>query len=404
MVAPPIERVPPTAYGGTERVVQELTDELVRRGHEMTLFASGDSETRADLVPTVDAALRPAGFGGDASPYFLATLQAVIDRANEFDLIHSHLEWWSLPLARTSPRPVVSTFHGRLDLPWSRALLADPPAGLVAISRSQASAHPDVPWTIIHHGLTLDRAPFEERRSDAFCFVGRIDPEKGPLDAIEVAKRTGRPLRIAAKVGTTPDQRAYYESVFLPALGAAGRDVEFLGEVLAADRDRLFAESYATLMPGAWPEPFGLVTIESLACGTPILARRAGALPEIVREGVDGFFGDDVTAMAFHADAIARLDRRAIRERVIDRFSAPRMTDRYEELYARRLGSPLGAASPAQRVIPADEPLERTAEPVSITSSGPLRRTPARGEQPPLTVLSRPPIARPTGRDRTTPA
>ena len=157
---------------------------------------------------------------------------------------------------------------------------------------------------------------------------------------MEVAREAGRHLRIAAKVGNKPHQRDYFENVFQPALKAAGPSVEYLGELEPGDRDRLFAESYATLMPGSWPEPFGLVCIESLACGTPVLARRVGGLPEIIREGVDGFFGDDAIAMAFYADRVATLDRAAIRERVIDHFSAARMTDRYLELYARMAGLP----------------------------------------------------------------
>jgi glycosyltransferase involved in cell wall biosynthesis len=368
-VAPPIERVPPIGYGGTERIVHELTSELVRRGHDVTTFASGDSEIPGRLVPTIGRAMRPAGDGGDPSGWFMVTIEALLDRIDDFDLVHSHLEWWSIPLARISPIPVVSTFHGRLDLPWSESLLARARDGIVAISRSQASAHPQVPWTVIHNGLALDGAPFQEQRSDALCFVGRVDPEKGIIDAIELAQAIGRPLRIAAKIGTLPGQRAYYEDVFSPALARAGSSVEFLGEVAGPERDRLFADSYATLMPGAWPEPFGLVAIESLACGTPILARRVGALPEIIRDGVDGFFGDDVAALAFQADRIASLDRAAIRERVLDQFSAARMTDRYEELYARML---------ARRVNAADV----VRPPIEV--------------QPSLSVVARPSIARPS--------
>ncbi|MEZ0239934.1 MAG: glycosyltransferase family 4 protein [Chloroflexota bacterium] len=351
-VAPPIERVPPDGYGGTERIVHELTTELVRRGHDVTLFASGDSVSPGPLVPTIDRAMRPAGDGGDASGWFMVTIEALLDRIDEFDLVHSHLEWWSIPLTRVSPIPVVSTFHGRLDLPWSESLLARAREGVVAISRSQASAHPRVPWTVIHNGLSLEDAPFNEQPGDDLCFVGRVDPEKGILEAIEIAAVVGRRLRIAAKIGTLPEQLVYYEEVFKPALEKAGSSVEFLGELAGPERDRLFAESYATLMPGAWPEPFGLVAIESLACGTPILARRVGGLPEIIRDGVDGFFGDDVAALAFQAERIATLDRRAIRERVLEQFSAVRMTDRYEELYARMLGSrPALPATPNVSVL-----------------------------------------------------
>ncbi|MGK2851651.1 MAG: glycosyltransferase family 4 protein [Candidatus Limnocylindrales bacterium] len=338
-VAPPMERVPPLAYGGTERIVHGLVVELDRRGHDVTTFASGDSDVPGRLIATVPEALRPAGYVGDPLPWFHLTMREVVDRAAEFDLIHSHLEWSSLLLARVSPIPVVATFHGRLDLPWAEALLRDAPRGLVAISENQASTHPDVPWeAIVHNGLRLDDAPFERRRGDALCFVGRVAPEKGIVEAIEIARLAGRPLRIAAKVAPGGTERAYYDEVFKPALDAAGSDVEFLGELEQSERDQLFAESYASLMPGAWPEPFGLVAIEALATGTPVVARRIGALPEIIREGVDGFFGDDVTAMAFMLDRVADLDRAAIRKSVLDRFSAERMTDGYEAVYRQILG------------------------------------------------------------------
>jgi glycosyltransferase involved in cell wall biosynthesis len=334
--APPLERVPPHAYGGTERVVHELVRELVSRGHEVTTFASGDSDVPGRLVPTIEAALRPAGFGGDPSPWYLATILSVLERARDFDVIHSHLEWYSTILSKVSPVPVVTTFHGRLDYPWARDLLIRGEGSYVAISHAQAATHPEIPWAgVVHNGLRLVRAPFERRRGEALCFVGRVAPEKGILDAIEIARRSGRRLRIAAKIGTVPHEKAYYEDVFVPALAAAGDQVDFLGEVSGEDRDRLFAESYATLMPGSWPEPFGLVAIESLACGTPLIARPAGALPEIVRPGRDGFFGDDVAGMAFFVDRVADLDRADIRESVIERFSSARMADEYEAIYER---------------------------------------------------------------------
>ena len=342
-VAPPMERVPPRAYGGTERVVFELVKELDRRGHEVTTFASGDSEIPGRHIVTVPEALRPAGYTGDSLPYFNLTLLSVLDRIDEFDLIHSHLEWVSTLLARVVPIPVIATFHGRLDLPWANETLANAPAGLglVAISQNQASAHPDVEWAgIVHNGLTLDDSPFERRRGEGLCFVGRVAPEKGILEAIEIAKLSGRPLRIAAKVGPLPPERTYYDEVFKPALAAAGSQVEYLGEVEQAERDQLFAESYAALMPGSWPEPFGLVAIEALACGTPVVTRRVGALPEIIREGIDGYFGDDVTEMAFKLDLVGELDRTAISRSVRERFSATRMTDAYEAIYRTALAGP----------------------------------------------------------------
>lgn len=374
-VAPPMERVPPLAYGGTERIVHGLVVELDRRGHDVTTFASGDSEVPGRLIATVPEALRPAGYVGDPLPWFHLTMREVVDRAAEFDIIHSHLEWSSLLLARVSPIPVVATFHGRLDLPWAEALLRDAPRGLVAISENQASTHPDVPWeAVVHNGLRLDDAPFERRRGDALCFVGRVAQEKGIVEAIEIAKLAGRPLRIAAKVAPGGTERAYYDEVFKPALDAAGTDVEFLGELEQSERDQLFAESYASLMPGAWPEPFGLVAIEALATGTPVVARRIGALPEIIREGVDGFFGDDVTAMAFMLDRVADLDRAAIRASVLDRFSAERMTDGYEAVYRQILGesdaddgttepaADTASESGADHVIPADRLSARRAD------------------------------------------
>jgi glycosyltransferase involved in cell wall biosynthesis len=345
-VAPPFERVPPRAYGGTERIVHGLVTELDRRGHEVTTFASGDSVVPGRHIETVPQALRPLGYGGDSLPYMQLTLHEVLARATEFDVIHSHMEWASLLLARVSPVPVISTFHGRLDLPYADAMFRDPPAGLVAISENQASTHPDVPWAaVVHNGLRLTESPFGTQRTDALCFVGRVAPEKGIVEAIDIALEAGRPLRIAAKAGPTATEREYFDTVFQPALKAAGRSVEFLGELDQADRDELFAHSHATLMPGSWPEPFGLVLIESLACGTPVIARRIGALPEILRDGIDGFFGDDVTAMAFKVDRVVDLDRRGIRKSVLDRFSVERMTDRYLAVYRARLEAPEAGAT-----------------------------------------------------------
>ena len=356
-VAPPLERVPPRAYGGTERIVHGLVTELDRRGHEVTTFASGDSVVPGRHIETVPEALRPAGYTGDTLPYMQRTLHEVLARASEFDLIHSHLEWMSLLLARVTDVPVVTTFHGRLDLPWADALFRDPPRGLVAISQNQADTHPDVPWeAVVHNGLRLDSAPFGKRRSDALCFVGRVAEEKGIVDAIEIAQAAGRPLRIAATVAPGGPERAYFDVVFEPALKRAGSDVEFLGELEQEDRDKLFADSYASLMPGSWPEPFGLVAIEALACGTPIVARRIGALPEIIRDGIDGFFGDDVTAMAFKVDRVGELDRAAIRVSVLERFSVEQMTDRYEAVYRKLLRDAGGASGNGDAGTDGDDP------------------------------------------------
>ena len=337
-VAPPVEPVPPPGYGGTERIIGELVTGLVARDHDVTLFASGDSTARATrLIPTIPESLRSIGESADSMPYTVTTMLDVLRRAGEFDIIHAHLDWAGLLLARVSPVPVVLTFHGRLDQPWAAAAFATAPAGLVSISTAQAGSQPDVPWAaVIHNGLDLTGAPFEAEPGDGLCFVGRIAPEKGVIDAIEVARLTGRTLRIAAKEGWTPAERAYHDDVFVPALRRA--DVEYLGELSVADRDRLYAESCAMLMPGSWPEPFGLVAIESLACGTPVIARPTGALPEIIRDGIDGFLADVVTSLADGVESVGRLDRRAIRASVLERFSADRMTDAYVALYRTMIG------------------------------------------------------------------
>ena len=389
-VAPPVERVPPRGYGGTERIVHELVLGLLRRGHDVTTFASADSDVPGRHVATVAEALRPAGIEIEQSPYFVNTLTAVLDHAAEFDVIHAHLEWYTALLARVAPVPVVGTFHGRLDLPWYRVNLAEPRLHRVAISESQAAVHPDLDWTVVHNGLTLADAPFDLKRGDGLAFVGRVEPEKGILDAIEIARLAGRPLRIAAKIGTQPDQRAYHEDVFLPALEKAGRDVEFLGEITGDERDRLLAESHASLMPGTWPEPFGLSAIESLACGTPVIASRVGALPEIIRHGVDGFFGDDVTQMAFVLDLVDGLDRAAIRTSVLERFSASRMVDGYEALYERVLGDRRLERDPDGRqasMQPGAQP------PVALRWSRPdirAPREPATGARPGFRMGTRP--------------
>ncbi len=335
-VAPPMETVPPSGYGGTERIVAELIDELTRRGHVVTLFASGDSTARCELVPTVPAALRPLGFTGDLTGYVAATIAQVRHRQADFDVIHAHLEWANLLLMRAVTTPTVATFHGRLDHPWATDALMDPPPGLVAISRSHAETHPEVPWAgVVYNGLSLEGAPFERERTDALCFVGRIAPEKGVVDAIEIARLSGRPLRIVAKLGPTAVEQEYAEEVFKQA--KAGADVEFLGELSGSERDEVLASSYAMLMPGTWPEPFGLVAIEAMACGTPVVARRTGALPEIVRDGIDGFLGDDPANLAFLLERVDDLDRGRIRADVLGRFSAGRMVDGYLDVYRRRL-------------------------------------------------------------------
>ena len=335
-VAGPFEPVPPRGYGGTERVIDALVRELIDRGHDVTTYAAADSVVPGRLIATVPEALRHAGFDDDGSGYLLETAMRVLDDASQFDIIHSHVEWSSLFLSRATTTPTAFTFHGRLDRPWVTGLLQRTRGSLVAISEHQASTHPDIDWAaVVHNGLDLTSSPWRREGGQDLCFVGRVAPEKGVIDAVEVASRAGRHLRIAAKMGPLPEERDYFENVFKPAI--KGRDVEFLGELSSDERGQLVSESLASLVTGVWPEPFGLVVIESLAAGTPVLGRRVGALPEIIREGVDGFFGDDPEYLAFLVDRVGALDRKAIRESVVDRFSARRMADGYEEVYVRAI-------------------------------------------------------------------
>ena len=336
LVAPPAEAVPPARYGGTERIVYELAVELHGRGHQVTLFASGDSAVPCELVPTAPSALRPLGQDDDWDGWTQFTMNEVLQRSRTFDIIHSHLDWAGVLLSNATRTPTVCTFHGRLDRPFAADLLAQAKPGLVAISRNQASMHPEIPWAgVVHHGLTFDETPFNADRDDSLVFVGRICEEKGIVDAIEVARLTGRRLRIVAKIGPTASEQAYAEEIFKPALKRA--DTEFLGELTGRERDQVVSGSHALLMPGAWPEPFGLTAIEAMACGTPVIARRVGALPELVRHGVDGFLGDDTMQMAFLVDRVLELDRAAIRRHARNRFSAQRMVDDYQAIYSKLL-------------------------------------------------------------------
>lgn len=334
-VAPPIEAVPPIGYGGTERIVGELVVELDRRGHEVTTFASGDSNVPGRHIATVPRALRPIGFAEDPEDSYRRTIELVLEHQHEFDLIHAHLDPWNPGLARRAEVPVVSTFHGRLDLTWTRDAFRDGSRGLVAISRDQARVHPEAAWTVIHHGVTFRPPPLTADPGEDFCFVGRMAPEKGFPDAVEVARLTGRRLLVAAKVATRQDEKDYHDAVIRPLLDRA--DVTLIGELSEEERDRLVASCRASLVPSAWPEPFGLVVIEALACGTPVLARRAGAIPEILRDGIDGFLGDDAQQLAFLDERLDDLDRTEIQASALERFAVGRMVDEYEALYRRLL-------------------------------------------------------------------
>ena len=338
VLSPPMLPIPPARYAGTERIVAALVDGLHRRGHLVTLFAPGDSQVDCDLVPTIPQSLWVTGYRGDLGAYQNLTLAKAWAMSNAFDVIHSHLDTTGLPFARWCSTPVVSTMHGRLDGMGHPALLdefRDVP--LVAISESQRRWSPHANWVAtIHHGLALAGAPFGASPGSYLAFVGRIAPEKGVTDAIALARTTGLRLRIGAKVY---DQREWdlFDEVVVPAIDEG--IVEYLGEVGPRERDELFVGALATVMLGAWPEPFGLVAIESMATGTPVIARRAGALPEIVEHGRSGFLVDDLQEAVLAVERAEGLDRRHVRQSALGQFSVDRMLDEYEVLY-RQLAHP----------------------------------------------------------------
>jgi len=346
LLAGPMVAVPPPAYGGTERIVAALATSLTRRGHDVTVYASGDSTVEATLRPVTERALWQSGYRGDvAAPLLRAVARCWAD-ARHFDLIHSHVEAFGFLFARYASVPVVSTLHGRLDgsgMPDLIAEFQDIP--LVAISESQRRWAPDANWVgVVHNGLPLEHVPASSVVEDYLVFVGRAIREKGIAEAVELAERVGLPLKIGAKVHNALE-RETFEAIVQPAV-AAGR-VEFLGELPAGVRDPLMAAARATLMLGAWPEPFGLVAIESLATGTPVIARRAGALPEIVEHGVDGFLVDDLAEAELAVRLVDRLDRKVIRRRALERFSAERMAQRYEAIYQAVLEDSPAQSQPA---------------------------------------------------------
>jgi len=354
--------VPPAAYGGTERIVSWLTEELVRRGHEVTLFASGDSLTRAHLVPIVPRALRPAGVS-DYLPATMLALAQAFARAGEFDVIHTHIDVPAVPGARLVRTPVLFTMHGRLDLPWLHTLFdAYPDLNLVSISDNQRRLLPAWNWLgTVYNGIALDDYTLHPRPGEYLAFLGRISPEKGVEDAIAVARLAGLPLKIAAKID--PVDRAYFEERVKPLLGHGA--VEYVGEVTQREKDGFLGQALALLFPIRWPEPFGLVMAEALACGTPVVAGRFGSVPEVLEDGKTGFICDSREEMALAVKRIGALDRTACRAQVEARFSAQRMADGYEALYHRLAGTTLaltpaptmGRPTAMQPGVEADAPL-----------------------------------------------
>ena len=335
-VSPLYESVPPKYYGGTERVVSYLTEELVRQGHDVTLFASGDSTTEARLIAPCHRSLRLQKECVDQLAHHMLMLELVARHAGEFDIIHYHIDYLHVPLSRRRPTPHLTTLHGRLDMPDLVPLYREfPEMPLVSISDSQRSPLPWVNWHgTVHHGLPPDLYRFHEEPGRYLCFMGRISPEKRVDRAIEIARRIGMPLKIAAKVDNV--DRKYFEQVIEPLLGLPG--IEYVGEVGEGEKDALLGNAYALVFPIDWPEPFGLVMIEAMACGTPTIAYRQGSIPEVLDHGVTGFVVDDLPQAVRAAERVQDLDRRRCRQVFEERFAVERMARDYLALYERLVG------------------------------------------------------------------
>jgi len=332
-IAPLVESVPPRLYGGTERVVSYLTEALVERGHQVTLFASGDSTTSANLTSFRDQALRldPVAQKSALAAH-LSMLQSIHDRADDFDVLHFHIDLLPFPIFKAVAHKTVTTLHGRQDrqdlAPVYRRWRHYP---LVSISESQRKPMPWANWAkTIHHGLPANLClPPSQPRGDYLAFLGRISPEKRPDRAIEIARRIAMPLKIAAKVDVA-DAR-YFHAVIEPLLKDA--DVEFIGEIDDSRKSDFLGNAAALLFPIDWPEPFGLVMIEAMACGTPVVAWREGSVPEVVDDGISGRVVSDIEEAVAAVAEVRAFDRRGIRACFERRFDAAHMVDKYETLY-----------------------------------------------------------------------
>jgi glycosyltransferase involved in cell wall biosynthesis len=352
-IAPLAESVPPRLYGGTERIVSHLTEELVRQGHDVTLFASGDSLTAARLVPCVERALRLNPSVRDPIPHHMVMLNKVAERADEFDVLHFHIDVLHFPLIRDFAHRTVTTLHGRLDLPDLKPFyssFSDIP--LVSISDHQRRPMPPVNWVAtVHHGLPRDLLPLTPKPAGGYlAFLGRISPEKRPDRAIEIASRTGMPLRIAAKVDKA--DLAYWKEVIEP-LVATRPNVEFIGEINEHQKAAFLGNARALLFPIDWPEPFGLVMIEAMACGTPVIAFNCGSVPEIIDNGVSGFIVGSIDEAVAAVRRVGDLDRSLVRATFERRFTAERMACDYLDVY-RRLAGAGPDDVPLERILPED--------------------------------------------------
>ena len=347
-VAPLYESVPPRLYGGTERVVSWLTEKLVALGHDVTLFASGDSVTNARLAPACEKALRLDAGCIDPLAHHALMIEQVIKQADDFDLIHFHIDYLHFSVSRHLRIPSLTTLHGRLDLPDLVPLykeFAEVP--LVSISRAQRKPLPWVNWMgTVHHGLPADSFALGQGDGGYLAFLGRISPEKGVDQAIEIAIRSGRKLRIAAKIDRA--DRQYFEAKIKPLMDHPL--IEFIGEIRHREKQEFLGNAAALLFPIEWPEPFGLVTIEAMACGTPVIAHPLGSVPEIVADGVNGFLVHDLKQAVEAVHRIDEIDRDECRRHFEWNFTDDRMARDYMKIY-QQITHPASAAVPADLTV-----------------------------------------------------
>jgi glycosyltransferase involved in cell wall biosynthesis len=336
-IAPLAESVPPSLYGGTERVVSWLTEELVDLGEKVTLFASGGSKTKAELVTVCPKPLRLSRPSIDPISALAALLESVASRSGNFDVIHCHLDWIHIPLVRRLGRPFVTTLHGRLDLPHLNSLVSHfANAPFISISNNQREPLPELNWVdTVYHGLPKQLLTPNLGPGSYLAFLGRFTPEKGPHVAIQLARKAQLPLRIAAKIPR--QQTHYFKEQIEPFLD--GDQIEFVGEVNERQKQDFLGNAMAVLFPIDWPEPFGLVMIEAMACGTPVIAWRRGSVPEILEDGVTGFIVENEAEAVDAIDRIPSLDRRRVRAAFERRFTAHHMAESYRRSFRRLLAA-----------------------------------------------------------------
>ena len=349
-VAPLTEAIPPKLYGGTERVVSWLTEELIALGHEDTLYASGDSVTSAQLRAVWPRALRLDGSVRDPNALHMLMLERVYQSAGDFDFIHCHLDYYPFSLFSRQPTPFVTTLHGRLDLPEHQPVFDDfSSIPVVSISNAQRRPLPQANWVrTVHHGLPAELLLPKPIKPSYFAFLGRIAPEKRVDRAIRIAEHCGVPLKIAAKVDKVDQD--YFNDQIKPMLGNG--NCEYIGEISDREKSEFLSGAIALLVPIDWPEPFGLVMIEAMACGTPVIAFNRGSVPEVVEDGLTGFVVEDVNGAIGAVDRLEHLSRAKVRRRFEERFTARRMAQDYLSAY-RGL---MTAAAPHLRLVPADAP------------------------------------------------